>query len=377
MNPLDASLSGALNIFCKFVPYKPDEVLLAESKSGLLIQGKLCVNKRNPYEATVRDTVNNQDIFIPSKEMMNRALDGDIVFVEILPRSLWTSPSRSLLHYKSSDDENIERDPSASSKNAGPPLPTGRVVGMLETARLRRAFVATLTPEDAVSSNSHVLVVPMDFRIPKIRIPMRRPAEFADQRLVIRIDRWPISSRYPEGHLVRALGPIGEVPVEIDSILIEHEIEVPPFSPEMLAELPPHNGRDWKPAPEEIRRRLDLRASHLIFSIDPPGCTDIDDALSIRLLEDGQLIEVGVHIADVTAFIPHNSLLDIEARDRGTTVYLANRRFDMLPEVLSANLCSIRANQDRYAMSVLWKFRKSNMQLVNTWFGRTLIRSQY
>ena len=87
----------------------------------------------------------------------------------------------------------------------------------------------------------------------------------------------------------------------------------------------------------------------LVMSFDPTGCEDVDDALSVRKLENGNL-EVGVHIADVTHFVPVNSLTDQEARKRATTVYLADRRYDMLPPVLSSQLCSLLGSVERYEL---------------------------
>ena len=84
---------------------------------------------------------------------------------------------------------------------------------------------------------------------------------------------------------------------------------------------------------------------------------------------------VGVHIADVTYFVPHNSALDLEAQERGTTFYLVDRRFDMLPSLLSSNLCSLHDNVDRYAVSVIWIFSKDYQTLKSTWYGRSIIRN--
>lgn len=215
----------------------------------------------------------------------------------------------------------------------------------------------------------------MDMRIPKVRITTRRAVELAEQRLVIRIDRWLTGSRYPEGHIVKEIGRIGTERSEVDAILVERDVAVEDFTPSMLSSLP--NGSTWTPSPEELARRRDLRQSHLIMSIDPPGCTDIDDALSVRELDGGAVLEIGVHIADVSAFVFPDTLLDMEARSRATTVYLAHRRFDMLPEVLSANLCSLKEREDRYAMSVIWRLNASDYSVLDVWFGRTVIRSSF
>lgn len=106
--------------------------------------------------------------------------------------------------------------------------------------------------------------------------------------------------------------------------------------------------------PQEVASRRDLRESHLIFSIDPIGCQDVDDTLSVRRLDNGN-IQLGVHIADVTQFVAANSLLDVEAQQRSTSIYMADRRFDMLPKLLSADLCSLWSGVDRYGVSVEWE----------------------
>ena len=164
--------------------------------------------------------------------------------------------------------------------------------------------------------------------------------------LQVRIDAWPVSSQYPQGHFVSVVGKTGDLETEIDTILTENDITVSPFSQGILNELPPLSScTSWQPDPEEVERRRDLR-DVLVMSIDPIGCEDVDDALSVRKLENGNL-EVGVHIADVTHFVPVNSLTDQEARKRATTVYLADRRYDMLPPVLSSQLCSLLGSVER------------------------------
>ncbi|XP_036049514.1 DIS3-like exonuclease 1 [Onychomys torridus] len=132
----------------------------------------------------------------------------------------------------------------------------------------------------------------------------------------------------------------------------------------------------WKVSPKEERVRKDLRNTHLVFSIDPKGCEDVDDTLSVRTLTNGNL-ELGVHIADVTHFVAPNSYSDVEARTRATTYYLADRRYDMLPSILSADLCSLLGGVDRYAVSVLWELDKTSYEIKKVWYGRTIIRSAY
>ncbi|XP_040348117.1 DIS3-like exonuclease 1 [Herpailurus yagouaroundi] len=174
------------------------------------------------------------------------------------------------------------------------------------------------------------------------------------------------------------------------SILILHNEEskvetVVPYLPTaeyltlvgQMCEMPVNTpGNPWKVSPEEERERQDLRKTHLVFSIDPKGCEDVDDTLSVRTLDNGHL-ELGVHIADVTHFVAPNSYIDIEARTRATTYYLADRRYDMLPSTLSADLCSLLGGVDRYAVSVIWELDKTSYEIKKVWYGRTIIRSAY
>lgn len=108
--------------------------------------------------------------------------------------------------------------------------------------------------------------------------------------------------------------------------------------------------------------------------MDPPGCTDIDDALHSRKLPDGN-IEVGVHIADVSHFIRPGNAMDREAASRATTVYLVDKRIDMVPELLSSNLCSLRGNVERFAFSCVWELdEKANV--IKTKFHKSVIESK-
>ncbi|XP_040081758.1 DIS3-like exonuclease 1 isoform X3 [Oryx dammah] len=198
-----------------------------------------------------------------------------------------------------------------------------------------------------------------------------------DFRVVVRIDSWESTSMYPNGHFVRVLGRIGELEGEIATILVENNISVVPFSEAQMCEMPVNTPENpWKVNSQEERDRKDLRKTHLVFSIDPSGCEDVDDTLSVRALDNGNL-ELGVHIADVTHFVAPHSYIDIEARTRATTYYLADRRYDMLPAILSADVCSLLGGVDRYAVSVMWELDKTSYEIKKVWYGRTIIRSAY
>nr|XP_019966186.1 PREDICTED: DIS3-like exonuclease 1 [Paralichthys olivaceus] len=363
----------------EFTEHLPPEVLEAGIKSGRYIQGTLNVSKhRAQSEASVRTedfsnkSTDSRCVLVPGDKNRNRAMHCDVVVVELLPKNEWRGKTTTLTEAQGEERSGADDD----SK----PVPTGRVVGILQ--RNWRDYVVTFPPRDGTQPQSRnsqrILAVPWDHRIPKIRISTQQADALQDHRVVVRIDSWESTSLYPNGHSVRVLGRAGELETEVQTILIENCIHVPPFSDAQLKEMPVSSPeRPWQVDPVQVAERRDLRGSHLVFSIDPKGCEDVDDTLSVRSFADGKLLELGVHIADVTHFVPEGSLTDLEARTRATTYYLADRRYDMLPAVLSADLCSLLGGVDRYAMSVLWELDAQTLAVNQVWFGRTIIRSSY
>ena len=200
------------------------------------------------------------------------------------------------------------------------------------------------------SSSSVCVFIPVDRRIPRVRIATRRRDLMLGCRLLVAIDQWPANSLYPLGHYVRILGKDGDKSTETQVLLHEFDVPHEAFSAEVMACLPPP---DWKITPEVLIGRTDLR--HIpVVSIDPPGCKDIDDALHCIRLPNGRL-EAGVHIADVSNFVHPETALDKEASHRSTSTYLVERRLDMLPGFLTTELCSLRSKEDHLAFSVLWE----------------------
>nr|XP_058913690.1 DIS3-like exonuclease 1 isoform X3 [Kogia breviceps] len=357
----------------EYPEHLPLEVLEAGIKSGRYIQGTLNVNKhRAQIEAFVRlqgasskDSGLVSDILIHGTKARNRSIHGDVVVVELLPKNEWKGRTTAL-------GENDGESPSE-------PIPTGRVVGILQ--KNWRDYVVTFPSKEEVQSQGKnarkILVIPWDYRIPKIRISTQQAEALQDFRVVVRIDSWESTSMYPSGHFVRVLGRIGDLEGEIATILVENSISVVPFSEAQMCEMPVNTTENpWKVSSEEERERKDLRKTHLVFSIDPRGCEDVDDALSVRALDNGNL-ELGVHIADVTHFVASHSYIDIEARTRATTYYLADRRYDMLPSILSADVCSLLGGVDRYAVSIMWELDKTSYEIKKVWYGRTIIQSAY
>lgn len=216
----------------------------------------------------------------------------------------------------------------------------------------------------------------MDKRIPKIRIKTRQASELLGKRIVVAIDSWDRTSRYPIGHFVRSLGALETKEAETEALLLEYDVQYRPF-PKAVLDCLPKEGHDWR-VPQDPNHpgwvgRKDFRGL-LVCSIDPPGCQDIDDALHARLLPNGNY-EVGVHIADVTHFVKPNNSMDEEAAIRGTTVYLVDKRIDMLPMLLGTDLCSLKPYVERYAFSTIWEMTP-DAEIVSADFTKSVIKSR-
>ena len=362
-----------------YFEYLKPEVVESGLKSGRFVSGRLAVNKHlGQTEAFVSraskdsDKSGGGDVLVWGEEARNRAVDGDVVVVELLPRGEWRARTT---HLVLSEEE---KDSGKAWSRGADVMATGRVVAVLE--RGWRDYIATLPKQDEDSmdkaAGKRILVYPYDRRIPKIRIVTSQAKVLQGRRVVVRIDSWPVGSQYPQGHFVKCLGKVGDLETEIDTILTENAIEVVPFSQGILGEhITLEAAKSWVPDQEEVAKRRDIRST-LVMSIDPRGCEDVDDAISVKKLGNGNL-EVGVHIADVTHFVKPGGLTDMEARKRATTVYLADRRYDMLPPVLSAQLCSLLGGVERYAVSCIWEIHPQTFKVKEVWYGRTVIKSAY
>ncbi|KAJ3075851.1 hypothetical protein HDU99_001459 [Rhizoclosmatium hyalinum] len=265
--------------------------------------------------------------------------------------------------------ETDENEPKPAKK--GDLIQTGRIVGIIQ--RKWRPFCGTIeTQKSSASGSQTVYFWPMDRRIPKIRIRTRQAKQLTSQRIMVAIDNWNKDSRYPNGHFVKTLGAVGDRKTETDVILLEHDVRFMPFSKQVLSYLP-EEGEAWVVKEEDLVGRMDFRGLD-VCSIDPPGCTDIDDALHARLLPNGNY-EVGVHIADVSHFVKPGNAMDLEAATRGTTVYLVDRRIDMLPSLLGTNLCSLRSNVERLSFSCIWEMTP-DAQVIDCKYSKSVIRSR-
>uniref|UniRef100_A0A4W6DQ62 Protein DIS3 homolog n=1 Tax=Lates calcarifer TaxID=8187 RepID=A0A4W6DQ62_LATCA len=354
-----------------FPEHLPLSRIQAGIKSGSFLQGTFRASRDNYLEATVfvqGEGEDSTEVLIQGLQNLNRAVHQDVVAVQLLPRNQWVAPSSVVLQDEgTAKDDDVEEEEEEKAVTEAARKPTGKVVGIIK--RNWRPFCGMLNVSQIKESTRH-LFTPADRRIPRIRIETRQASTLAGQRIMVAIDGWPKHSRYPNGHFVRSLGGAGEKNTEEEVLLLEHDVPHQAFSQAVLSFLPK---MPWAITPEDMVRREDLR--HLtVCSVDPPGCTDIDDALHCRELENGNL-EVGVHIADVSHFIRPGNALDKEAANRGTTVYLCGKRIDMVPELLSSNLCSLRSNVERLAFSCIWEMNHE-AEILKTRFTKSVINSK-
>ncbi|MCT4508642.1 MAG: ribonuclease R [Tepidibacter sp.] len=188
-----------------------------------------------------------------------------------------------------------------------------------------------------------------DIYIPKAESLRARHGD----KVVCEITQWPKKGRNPEGRIIEVLGKKGERGVDILSVI--RELDLPEeFPNKVLAEAQRISDEIPK---EEINRRVDLRGI-TTFTIDGADAKDLDDAVSIEVLENGNY-KLGVHIADVTHYVKEGSKLDKEALKRGTSVYLIDRVIPMLPTKLSNGLCSLNPNVDRLTLSIFMEIDDS------------------
>ena len=189
------------------------------------------------------------------------------------------------------------------------------------------------------------------------------------QKAIARIVDWPEKASSPFGEIIKVLGNAGEHNTEIHAVLAEFGLPYE-FPEEVEQEA---NTLDTSIKEEEIaKNRRDFRAVPT-FTIDPADAKDYDDALSLQKLENGNW-EVGVHIADVSHYVTPGSILDDEAVERATSVYLVDRVVPMLPEILSNGACSLRPNEDKYTFSAVFEM-DGEANILKQWFGRTAIHS--
>jgi ribonuclease R len=239
----------------------------------------------------------------------------------------------------------------------------GEIVEILE--RSRKTFVGIIQ----ITGNYGFVVsekkqMPYDIFIPQGKFKLAKNG----QKVIARITDWPANVKNPLGEVVEVLGDPGEHEVEIHAILAEYELPYH-FKDEIIKEA--EKIPDTITAKDRSGRRDFRKAT--TFTIDPDDAKDFDDAISARKLQNGNW-EIGVHIADVTHYVTPGTVLDNEAYERGTSVYLVDRVVPMLPEKLSNQICSLRPNEEKLCFSAVFEMT-NDAKVIKSWFGRTIILS--
>lgn len=277
------------------------------------------------------DNEERDDIFIPYNRL-NRAFHGDSVEVFLKPRRNGKKPE-------------------------------GEISKVLE--RKKNSYVGTVDKQ-----KTFAFVRPSDPKMyTDIFIPMEKLKKAEDgDKVLVNLGDWPEDAESPYGEVVQILGKPGEHNTEIHAILAEYGLPYEfPYEVEQFAKT-----LDTSIKASEIAKRRDMREV-LTFTIDPKDAKDFDDALSFQKLENGNY-EIGIHIADVSHYVEPGTVLEDEAYERATSVYLVDRVVPMLPEILSNKACSLRPNEEKYTFSAIFEM-DDKANLINQWFGRTVINS--
>ncbi|KAJ7139526.1 RNB-domain-containing protein [Mycena epipterygia] len=386
--------------------YFSESTLQAGLSTGKLHKGHFTASTYNYLQGSVSVPGYPKPVLLIGREHLNRAVHGDMVVIELFDEAKWGVEGDEVVDQEAtlknddaadSDDEE-ENDEvmrqEAKAVRASEAMaqqkekqPTGRVVGIIkrnwrpivchiDSTALPSSSGPTTSSSAGTLSTQTLLAHPTSTLLPRIRIRTRQGPALVNKKILVAIDAWASTSRYPDGHFVRVLGEVGGEDAEREGLMLEFGISYGAFGSAILGCLPPE-GDSWIVPPKSDdgvwKGREDLREL-TICSIDPPACQDIDDALHARPLPNGN-IEAGVHIADVSNFVHADTPMDTEAAARGTTVYLVDKRIDMLPALLGTNLCSLRPNVERLAFSAIWELTPE-AEIVNVRFTKSVIKSK-
>ncbi|KAH0615144.1 uncharacterized protein H6S33_000780 [Morchella sextelata] len=451
-----------------FTPYLPQANLPALLADGQLVSGILRVNKKNRSDAYVstQDGLLDADIFICGSKDRNRALEGDLVAVELLdvdevwgqkrekeekkkrkdisdtrggPSNAPTSTSadtgantdgvqeqtggikrrgslRQRPTQKKNDDVEVEgqslllvEEEEVSDEQK--PLFAGHIVAVIERVAgqmfsgtlglLRPSSQATKEKQEAerAAREGHsgrpsqpervqdkpkiVWFKPTDKRVPLIAIPTEQaPRDFvenhqayANRIFVACIKRWPITSLHPFGTLFEQLGEMGDMKVETDALLRDNNFGPDDFSDAVIRNVGFDNWTVESEAEEVVSARKDFRDLKT-FSINAKDTDAIGHAFHTKKVSE-TVWEIGVHITDVSFFVKPNSLVDREAKKRGTGVELINRSVPLLPAKLADELISLKPGQDRFTYSVVFQVNAKDGKVIEeeTWVGKAIVKN--
>ncbi|MFR9520914.1 MAG: VacB/RNase II family 3'-5' exoribonuclease, partial [Rikenellaceae bacterium] len=206
--------------------------------------------------------------------------------------------------------------------------------------------------------------MPFDVFLPKKKYPTLEDGT----KVSFRVKEWSDGAKSPVGELIEVLGAVGDNDTEMHAILTEYDLPYA-YPQDVVAAAEAIPSRITK---ADYAERRDFR-DVVTFTVDPADAKDFDDALSVRKVSEG-VWEIGVHIADVTHYVRPDSIIESEARERATSVYLVDRTIPMLPERLSNELCSLRPHEESLCFSAVFTI-DSDLKIVEEWFGRTVIYS--
>ncbi len=318
--------------------------LLEEGKVQQTEKGKYTVDEEtnavvgrldhvNPRFGFVRHDDSKPDIWVEA-DNLNGAIDGDLVKVVTFGD-----------FYRKGEN------------------PEGRIVEVLERGRSEIVGKAQIFGNYALVRPDHKSLHE-DIFVPKEKIN----GATRNDLVIVKILSYPANGQQAVGEIIEILGKAGDNNAEMHAILAEFGLPI---------RFPKEIEEEAERIPEaideaEIKKRRDFREI-LTFTIDPHDAKDFDDALSFRILENGNY-EIGVHIADVTHYVKPGTRLEEEALNRATSIYLVDRTIPMLPEKLSNNLCSLRPNEDKLTFSAVFEMTNEGI-ITKEWFGRTIIHS--
>ncbi len=299
----------------------PSEKIVFEGKVDVALNGNAYIIVENIEE----------DVFVPNTRL-NKAFHGDQVEITL-------------------------------KRNKKGKRPEGEVQKILKRAKTNYVGILEL-------HKTFAFVRPTDPKMySDIFIPQEKINKAANgDKVVVALGEWPEGADSPYGSVVKVLGKPGEHGAEIHGILAEYGLPYEfPYEVQQYAD-----SIDTGIKEEEVAKRRDMRGE-LTFTIDPKDAKDFDDALSLKVLDNGNY-EIGIHIADVSHYVIPETLLDDEAYNRATSIYLVDRVVPMLPEILSNNACSLRPHEDKYTFSAVFEMDTSAV-VRKEWYGRTAINS--
>ena len=308
--------TGKFSLLADKENYLEGVIEMTASGNGYLLQGE-----------------DEQDVFI-SRDNINRSLDGDRVLVNLIKRRNNGKKNGEVIEIKKRATQNY--------------------LGVFERKK------------DFGFVNTRALNMSTDFFIEKEEMK-----NFEDgDKVIVNFKDWPNTASSPYGKIIKSLGKPGDLNTEMHTIMFEYGFpEEFPLEVENFAQ-----NMDLRIEASEINKRKDFRGK-TTFTIDPITAKDFDDALSFTPLENGKT-EIGIHIADVSHYVQTNNILDEEAYNRATSVYLVDRVIPMLPEVLSNGACSLRPHEEKLTFSAVFTVNEK-MQIEKEWFGKTVILSDH